>query len=208
MDDRERTVTARCLLSLAVALAALASPVRAQTAAPQDDGNPLINIFKYGGTTKPPEAPPNLDDVYCPLIDITEGGSSLQTMAGGAVRTQIRLGQISRACRPSPDGSTVVTVGVQGVVLLGPGGAPGRFAAPVTVTVKNGTQVIARRSHQGVATISPGQASGTFTVVEEGFTVPAALAKDFEIEVGLGAASKPARAPRRKPAAAAPPADG
>lgn len=199
-------MTARCLLSLAVVLAALAGPARAQGAAPQDEGNPLLNIFKYGGTTKPPEAPPNLDDVYCPIIDVADGGAALQTMAGGSVRTQIRLGQLSRSCRPAEGGSTVVTVGVQGVVLLGPGGAPGRFTAPVTVTLKSGTQVIARRSRQAAVTIPAGQASSTFTVVEEGFVVPAAQAKDFEIEVGLGGATKPARAPRRKPAAI--PADG
>ncbi|MFH6781188.1 MULTISPECIES: hypothetical protein [Methylobacterium] len=198
-------MTARCLLSLAAA-AMLAGPALAQSAAPQDEGNPLVNIFKYGGTTKPPEAPPSLDDVYCPTIDVAEGGSSLQTMAGGTVRTQIRLGQLSRSCRPAEGGSTLVTVGVQGMVLLGPGGAPGRFTAPVTVTLKSGSQVIGRRSRQAVAAIPAGQASGSFTVVEEGFVVPAAQAKDFEIEVGLGSPSKPARAPRRKPAAA--PADG
>ncbi|UHC15090.1 hypothetical protein LRS73_21530 [Methylobacterium currus] len=194
-------------VGIALALGVLAAPAQAQTAAPQEEGNPLLNIFKYGGTTKPPEAPPNPDDVYCPIIDISEGGSSLQTLAGGTVRTQIRLGQLSRSCQPGPNGSTVVTVGVQGVVLLGPGGAPGRFAAPVTITVKNGTQVIARRSRQAAAMIPAGSANGTFTVVEDGISVPAGLARDFEIEVGLGGASKPARAPRRKPAAA-PPADG
>ncbi len=36
-------------------------------------------------------------------------------------------------------------------------------------------------------------------------SVPAAYASEFDIEVGLGGAAKPARAPRRKPAA--PPAD-
>ncbi len=207
-------MTARCLRSLGtcslgavLTLGALAAPAQAQTAAPQDEGNPFVNIFKYGGTTKPPEAPPSPDDVYCPIIDVTEGGSSLQTMAGGTVRTQIRLGQLSRACRPGPNGGTVVSVGVQGVVLLGPGGAPGRFNAPVTITVKNGTQILARRTHQGAVTIPAGQASGTFTVVEDGIVVPAALAKDFDIEVGLGGVAKPARAPRRKQAAP-PPADG
>jgi hypothetical protein len=215
IDDRERTVTARSLrtlglgtLGLAVALlGVLATPVRAQNAAPQEGGNSFLNIFKYGGTTKPPEAPPSPEDVYCPTIDVSEGGSSLQTMAGGTVRTQIRLGQISRSCQPGPSGSVTVAVGVQGVVLLGPGGAPGRFNAPVTITVKNGTQVITRRSRQAAATIPAGSASGSFTVVEDGISVPANLAQDFEIEVGLGGASKPARAPRRKPAAAAP-ADG
>ncbi|OAS26243.1 hypothetical protein [Methylobacterium platani] len=203
-------MTARSLrtLGFALTLAALAGPARAQTAAaPQDEGNAFTNIFKYGGTTKPPEAPPSLDDVYCPIIDVTEGGSALQTMAGGSVRTQIRLGQLSRSCRPAPDGSTVVTVGVQGMVLLGPGGAPGRFTAPVTVTLKRGTTIIGRRTQQGVATIPAGQASGSFTVVDEGFVVPAAQAREFEIEVGLGGVAKPGRAPRRKPAAAAP-ADG
>ncbi|ACL56830.1 hypothetical protein [Methylobacterium nodulans] len=182
--------------------AALAgSPARAQ----EDDGsNPFLNILRYGGTTKPPEAPPNPDDTYCPIIDIPEGGASLQSLAGGTVRHQIALAQVSRECAPGPGGSVLVKVGVQGRALLGPGGSPGRFEAPVTVTVKHGSTILARRSRRAAVTIPTGAASATFAFVEDGITVPATAAADFEIEVGLGGgASKPARR-SRKPAAAAP----
>ncbi|MFE1598031.1 hypothetical protein [Methylobacterium sp. ID0610] len=183
----------------------VASPARAL----EDDGsNPLLNIFRYGGTTKPPEAPPNPDDAYCPPVDVAEGGASLQALAGGAVRHQIAIAQVSRECSTGPGGTVVVKVGVQGRALLGPGGAPGRYDAPVTVTVKHGSTVIARRSRRAAVTIPAGAASATFAIVEEGLTVPASAAADFEIEVGLGGggSAKPARR-TRKPAAVAAPAE-
>ncbi|ACA19213.1 conserved hypothetical protein [Methylobacterium sp. 4-46] len=169
---------------------ALAGPAAAQ----EDDGsNPLLNIFRYGGTTKPPEAPANPDDVYCPIIDITEGGSSIQSGTGTGIRHQISLAQVSRECGPGPGGSVLVKVGVQGRVLLGPAGAPGRFEAPVTVTVKQGGTVFARRTRRASVTIPAGAASASFAVVEDGITVPARAANEFEIEVGLGGAGKPAK---------------
>ncbi|WP_238313162.1 hypothetical protein [Methylobacterium crusticola] len=189
---------ARAGLLAAAALAA------APAARAQDDGNPFLNIFKYGGTTKPPEAPPSPDSVYCPVIEVAEGKASLQTLGGTGVRTQVRLGQLSRACTPGPNGTTLVSVGVEGRALLGPGGSPGRFEAPFTVTLKHGTVVIARRARRAAVTIPPGEANASFAIVEDGFSVPAAYVNDFDIEVGLGgSAGKAPRAPRRKPAASA-----
>ncbi|MGY2051102.1 hypothetical protein [Methylobacterium sp. JK268] len=174
---------------------ALAGPARAQ----DDDGsNTFLNLFRYGGTTKPPEAPPNPDDVYCPVIDIPEGGASVQSGTGVAIHHQIAIAQVSRECVAGPGGTVTVRVGVQGRALLGPGGAPGRFETPVTVTVKSGTTLIARRSRRASVTIPPGSASATFAVVEDGIAVPAASAADFEIEVALGAGgTKPARRGRK-----------
>lgn len=180
--------------ALVICAAGLAGPAAAQS----DGGNPFMNLLLYGGTTKPPEAPPNPDDVYCPPIDVTEGGAALLQNGSGGVRSQISLGQVSRECTAAGGGATLVRVGVQGRALLGPGGAPGRFEAPVTVTVKRGSEVFARRSRRAAMTIPPGSASASFAFVEEGITVPAAHAQDFEIEVGLGAgAGKPARRPRK-----------
>jgi hypothetical protein len=192
-------------VGLVVAALVLAPGARAQTP-PADEGNPFMNILRYGGTTKPPEAPSSAEDVaYCPVPEITEGGSALQSQGGGGVRSQISIAQVSRSCTPGPGGTVLVRVGVQGRALLGPGGSPGRFDAPVTISIKRGTEIVTRRTQRAAATIPPGQASGTFTVVEDGLSVPAAYANEFDIEVGLGGAAKPARAPRRKPAA--PPAE-
>ncbi|MEH3146415.1 MAG: hypothetical protein PGN34_13935 [Methylobacterium frigidaeris] len=187
-------------VGLLVAAVILSSGAGAQTP-PADEGNPFMNILRYGGTTKPPEAPPTVDEVYCPVPEIAEGGASIQSQGGGGLRSQISIAQVSRSCAPGPGGTTVVRVGVQGRALLGPGGSPGRFDAPVTIAIKRGTEIVTRRTQRAVASIPAGQASGAFTVVEEGLSVPAPYANEFGIEVGLGGAAKPARAPRRKPAA-------
>ncbi len=68
-------------VGLLVAALVLAPGARAQTA-PADEGNPFMNMLRYGGTTKPPEAPASAEDVaYCPVPEIAEGGSAIQSQA-------------------------------------------------------------------------------------------------------------------------------
>lgn len=188
-----------CFLALLVLL--LPGAARAQDAGSADDGvgSKLMNILRYGGTTVPPAAPAPLDDAYCPTIDIREGGAVVQV--GG--RGQIALGQIARECTPRPDGSVSVKLGIQGRALLGPSGSPGRFDAPVSMTIKRNGAVVASRAKQIAITIPPGSAQGSFTLVEDGLIVPAAAAKDYDIEVGLGSAPRAPRAPRARKSAPA-----
>jgi hypothetical protein len=100
-----------------------------------------------------------------------------------------------RECIPQPDGSVLVKVGVETRVLLGPGGAPGRFATPVRVAVKRASTVFATKVQQAAITVPAGETQGNAFVVAEGLVVPASAKNDFEIEVGLGAAGA---APRRR----------
>lgn len=194
------------VLAASLATVAAAAPCRAE------EGNIFTNLFKYGGTTVPPSQPKELEAAYCPSVDVSEGGAALRIMAGDAVRTQITLARMSRECARREDGSIAVRVGVEARVLLGPAGTPGRFDVPLTVLIKNGDKVVASRTERKAAVIAPGEAQGFATLVAEGLTVPAALTADYEIEVSLGggarAAAKPAKAKRRKPAAAAPAAEG
>jgi len=106
--------------------------VLAASGARAEEGNILSNIFKYGGTTVPPSQAPELEAAYCPPVGVTEGGAALQAMGGQAgnaasIRTQMSLGRLARECTRRQDGSVSVKVGVEGRVLLGPAGAPGRF---------------------------------------------------------------------------------
>ena len=194
----------------------VASCLAALPARAQQEGNAFTNLFKYGGTTVPPSQPKELEAAYCPSIDVAEGGAALRTVAGTAVRSQVSLGRLARECARRLDGSITVKVGVEARVLLGPGGAPGRFDVPVTVLIKHEGKVIVSRIERSTAVIEPGEAQGFASIVVDGLTVPPALSADYDIEVSLGAkgagkgAAKagPANSRRKKPAVAAAPDGG
>ncbi|MCB8820339.1 type 2 periplasmic-binding domain-containing protein [Microvirga rosea] len=185
-----------------LALAALGlSALAGCGGAPGEGGSSLGNMVLFAGPTVPPAQKKVTEDVYCPSIDIMEGGSAIQAFAGGRVgdtgglRSQIAINNLARECSGQPDGSTVVKVGVEGRALLGSGGAPGRYDVPVQIVVKRGDTIIANRSKRTSVTIPAGDTQANFAIIEEGIVVPAAEANTFEIEVGLGGGHA---APRRK----------
>jgi len=93
------------------ALAALGLTALAGCGAPGEGG--MGDMLLLAGTTVPPARPQQIEDVYCPQIDVFEGGSTLRT--GGS---QIVLGQMARECVGQPDGTTLVRIGVEGRALL------------------------------------------------------------------------------------------
>lgn len=183
------------------ALAAMGLAALGGCGAPGEGGSSLGNMVMLAGPSVPPPQRKAVEDVYCPTIDVTEGGSAIQAFAGGRVgeqgslRSQIAISNLARECAGQPDGSTVVKVGVEGRALLGAGGAAGRYDVPVQIVVKSGSRIIANRSTRTSVAIPAGDTQGTFAVVEEGIVVPAMDANTFEIEVGLGG-SAPARRKR------------
>jgi hypothetical protein len=163
--------------------------------APGEGGSSLGNMLTFAGPTVPPPVRAQIEDVYCPAIEVAEGGAALRSYAGqvgdaGRLRSQIALGELARECVGQPDGSTVVKVGVEGRVLLGAGGGAGRYDVPVRIVVKNGSRVIANRVRRVAAAVPAGETQTTFAVIEEGIVVPAAEANTFEIEVGLGSGGR------------------
>lgn len=163
-------------------------------------GNVFTNLLFYGGTTVPPEAPEPVDTIECPAIEITEGGSALRL--GGAeatsVRHQITIGQTARECQPLPSGAYSLKIGVEGRVLLGPAGSPGRVDAPVRIRVTRGDTVIADRAQRVPVTIGGNETQGTFVVIEQGIVVqpgPGAVKITIGLETGGRA---PARQTRRR----------
>lgn len=183
------------------ALAAMGLVALGGCGAPGEGGSSLGNMVLLAGPSVPPPQKKVLEDVYCPSVDVMEGGSAIQAFSGGHVgdqgnlRSQIAISNLARECAGQPDGSTVVKVGVEGRALLGAGGAPGRYDVPVQIVVKSGSRVIANRSKRTSVAIPAGDTQGSFAVIEEGIVVPAMDASTFEIEVGLGS-SAPARRKR------------
>jgi len=180
--------------------------ILAAQAARAEDGNVFTNIFKYGGTSVPPSQTAPLEEPYCPTVDVPEGGAALRnppsvTGTATALRSQTTLGRLARECTRLQDGSIRVKVGIEGHVLLGPAGAPGRFEAPVTISLKSSGKTIVSRVRRIAVAVSPGEAQGLFSLIEDDLMVPAAMTGDYDIEVRLGGGT-PQRAPaKRKPAA-------
>jgi hypothetical protein len=165
------------------ALAVLGLTALAGCGAPGEGG--MGDMLLLAGTTVPPARPQQIEDVYCPQIDVFEGGSTLRT--GGS---QIVLGQMARECVGQPDGTTLVRIGVEGRALLTAGGGGGRYATPLRIVVKRGSTVFANRSRSVGVAIPAGDTQGTFSIIEENIVIPAANVNDFEIEVGLGAGAR------------------
>ncbi|MBS9477356.1 hypothetical protein [Ancylobacter radicis] len=72
----------------------------------------------------------------CPPVEVRGGAAAWQVTdpADGGVRYQATLGQFSRECRyTAPD--MTMRVGIQGRVLLGAKGGPGRINVPIRVAV-------------------------------------------------------------------------
>jgi hypothetical protein len=183
-----------------VALAAL-SLVALAGCGTSGGGASVGEMFLFAGSTVPEEAPPPVDNVYCPTVGVIEGGAAIQSYAGGrvgessALRNQIALGRLARECAGQPDGSTLVKVGVEGRALLGAGAGTGggRFDVPVRIVVKRGSAVLANRVSRASVTVPAGETRSSFIVVEEGILVPPSASRDFEIEVGLGGGSEEGR---------------
>ena len=192
---------------VALALALCAGQARAE------EGNIFSNLLKYGGTTVPPSQPKDLDPAYCPTVDVPEGGAAMQTLGGrgegaSGIRSQATLGQLARECQRLEDGSIRVKVGVEVRVLLGPGGAPGRFDVPVTISIRHNEKTVLSRPVRLAVTVAPGEAQGFASAVEDNILVPAALTADYEIFAAVGGAKAPKPKPRRKPAVATVPETG
>lgn len=172
------------------AFAALGLSALAGCGAPGEGG--VGDMLLMAGTTTPPPMKQEIEDVYCPPVEIREGGAAIQVYAGGrtgdasALRSQIAIANMARECVGNPDGSTVVKVGVEGRALVGAGGSAGRYDVPVNIVVKRGSTVIANRTRRMGVTIPAGQTRAEFSVIEEGIVVPAADANSFAIEIGLG----------------------
>jgi hypothetical protein len=188
-----------------VAAACAAGVAVSGSASAQGIGDTLSNLFKFGGTTVPKEAPRETGDVYCPTVGIVEGGAALRAYTGGkvgepsALRHQISIGQLARECVEQPDGSIMIKVGVEGRALLGPAGAAGRFDAPVTFVVKRGDRILASRTQRISVAVPAGDTQASFVTIQDGLVVPPNTG-EYEIDVGLtgGAGAKPERSARRK----------
>ncbi|MDO9441261.1 MAG: hypothetical protein Q7T73_10260 [Beijerinckiaceae bacterium] len=137
-------------------------------------GSTIGNLIAFNSPTAPPllDMKP-VDKVECPFIDVPEGTAAVRIMAGGAIRHQYSLGDLSRECVVA-NGQISIKVGVSGRVLAGPAGGPGSFSVPVRVGIRRESdqKILTSKSYRVAATIPSGAAHASFTLVSDALTVP------------------------------------
>lgn len=202
-----RSAAFRSVLAVASALAAASllagcstfgdRPEAASSSA-SSGGSSFLNLFKYGSTTAPPVKEMEIVDFSftCPDVDIIDGGAALRQMAGGNIRSQLTIGQTARECRVNGDQVTL-KVGLEGRALLGSGGSPGTYSAPIRIVVKDGDKVLASRFVRQSVTIPANDTQASFMVIEDNIVVPKG---ELTLLVGFdpnGRAVEPARKRKR-----------
>jgi hypothetical protein len=161
----------------------------APTAPSPSFGDRISSLF---GSAKPqPQAPApaggtqtagaasTAAEIECPAVEIRSGTSTLSVNAAGAegataLRYQATLGRTARECTTNA-GTLNIKVGVQGRIILGPGGGPGQLDLPLRyAVVKEGPEpkTIISKLNRVAVTIPPEQGNVPFTHVEEALNVP------------------------------------
>ncbi len=191
-DERMRSVRrAAVLLVSAVALSGCSSASSVGSADDSPSFGSRFSSFFSGakpGVTQPASPTPSAPDIECPGVDIRTGASTLNIAAktgqatAGDLRYQLSFGQTARECSVQ-GGAMIIKVGVQGRVILGPMGGPGRVDVPLRyAVVREGAQpkTIVTKFKRLPVTVAPDQTHVQFVDVEEGLTFP--MPSDSELD--------------------------
>jgi hypothetical protein len=169
------------------------------------------NLFSAGSSTgqekvaatAPAGPDPNLE---CPSVTVRSGAATLAVNAPGVdpsptnVRFQASVSQTARECAVSA-GNMTMKVGIQGRVILGPAGSPGKFEVPMRLAlVREGVEprTIWTKLYRVPVTVSPGETNVAFVQVEEGMTFPVPSRDDLEAYVVYVGFDPNALAPQEK----------
>jgi hypothetical protein len=173
------------------------------------------NLFSSGSAsgqdkvaaTAPAGPDPNLD---CPGVTVRSGAATLAVNTPGVdpsatnLRFQASVSQTARECAVSA-GNMTMKIGIQGRVILGPAGTPGKVEVPMRLAlVREGVEprTIWTKLYRVPVTLSPGETNVAFVQVEEGMTFPVPSREDLEAYVVYVGFDPSALAPERakKPA--------
>ena len=158
---------------------------------------------------QPESRTPPAAKIECPGVDIRPGASTLNIAVkrdqatAGDLRYQLSFGRTARECSLR-DGTMSIKVGVEGRVILGPFGAPGKVDVPLRfAVVREGPEpklIVSQFKRIGV-TIAADRTRAQFVDVEDGLSFPlppAAELAAYVVYVGFDEAGdnndkKPAR---------------
>ena len=171
------------------------------------------NLFSSGSAsgqdkvaaTAPAGPDPNL---VCPSVTVRSGAATLAVNAPGVepsatnLRFQATVTQTARECAVSA-GNMTMKIGIQGRVILGPAGTPGKVEVPMRLAlVREGVEprTIWTKLYRVPVTLSPGETNVAFVQVEEGMTFPVPGREDLEayvVYVGFDPSALAPEKPRR-----------
>ena len=172
------------------------SPSSGDTSSGSSFTQRVRNLFSSGSSTgqekvaaTAPSGPdPNID---CPSVTVRSGAATLAVNAPGAdpgptnLRFQASVSQTARECAVSA-GNMTMRVGIQGRVILGPAGMPGKVEVPMRLAlVREGVEprTIWTKLYRVPVTISAGETNVPFVQVEEGMSFPVPSRADLEAYV-------------------------
>jgi hypothetical protein len=195
--NRRMAARGRGLLAAAFVLAALAggcssggglfggpsaSAPDAAVPPPPSGGLGPITGFLSGSSAKGPQTAAGAQpDINCPPVDIRRGASTL-TIGPTGEKTAMTLkyqGEFVREARECSvvNGAMVMKIGVEGRVIVGPGGGPGQVDVPLRLAVvyetpSGGTRAVQTKFFVIPVVIGPNQGGATFSHIEEAVTFP------------------------------------
>jgi hypothetical protein len=174
----------------------------------------MKSFFGFGPSTPQPGSgapaaagPP--EEIDCPGVTVRQGASTLAISTAGSesspmsTRYQVTIGQTARECA-ALGGLMTMKVGVQGRVLLGPAGGPGRVDVPLRVAVvEEGTnpKPIVSKLYRITVDVPPGQTMVPFTHVDQDVTFPMPRGDaidNYVVYVGFDPSAGPAKPERKK----------
>ena len=170
------------------------------------------NLFSSGtasgqdkvAATAPSGPDPNLE---CPGVTVRSGAATLAVNTPGVepsatnLRFQATVSQTARECAVSA-GNMTMKIGIQGRVILGPAGTPGKYEVPMRLAlVREGVEprTIWTKLYRVPVNISAGETNVPFVQVEEGMSFPLPSARDLEAYVVYVGFDPSALAPPEKP---------
>jgi hypothetical protein len=212
IDPRWRGVRCAALLTAALILSGCSS-----APTPADTGSTSRFSSLFSGSASSAQAAadgPAFNGDDCPTVDIRTGAGTLAMSGkppeGSAtdVRYQLTFSQFARQCTAIGP-NLVMKVGVQGRIIVGPVGGPGRIDIPLRyAVVREGAErkTIATKFKRVPADVPPGQSNVVFSDVEESLSFPMPSRAELAAyivyvgfdEIGEGPEKKPAA---KKPAA-------
>ena len=172
-----------------------------------------MKSFFFGPSTPQPGtgAPASAglpEEIECPGVAVRQGASTLAISTAGSesspmsTRYQVTIGQTARECA-ALGGVMTMKVGVQGRVLLGPAGGPGRVDVPLRfAVVEEGTnpKPIVSKLYRLAVDVPPGQTMVPFVHVDQDVTFPMPRGDaldNYIVYVGFDPSAAPAK-PERK----------
>jgi hypothetical protein len=185
------------------------TPATAQPAESPSFTERMKNLFLGTPSTPKQQANAPRDEPECPVVDVRSGASTLTVHGPGEtvatnVRYQATIAQTARECAVL--GATMtIKVGLQGRIILGPLGGPGKLDVPVRMAlVHEGPQpkTLWTKLYQIPVAIPAGQTNVPFVHVEQDLTVPVPKDADLEsyiVYVGFDQMGAKEPKPRTKP---------